>query len=97
MTPNNDKGPLTDEQKKQQLRDLLTEVVRITAELSTGSAGEFGVSMGPDVPDLRTARESSEVRTALATLDKAEQELGLVNVTLAFAESIARALGFALP
>ncbi len=82
---------LTIEQKKMVFRDHLLEMVRMAPEL-VAATNRFGVSMGPEVPDLKSARNTPAVARANQAFKAAEAEVGTVQTTVGFVLGILETL-----
>ena len=91
MTDDNDKPTAAEE------RSIIAD--RILGLQSLGVAhvapdpADFDVSLGPEVPDLATARDHPDVVRARQSLAAAAGELGLANGVIALTEAIADLLG----
>lgn len=92
----NETNDLTADQKRSLLQNHLMEVIRLSIELSATDAADFGVSIGPEIPNLTTARQDPKVQCAMATLKEAEAELGIAKIVLGIADILAARFGFAL-
>ncbi len=95
----NDKDK-SDGPSAEDLRSVMADRLREAAHLAVKAppAGEtdFGLSAGPEVPDLATAREDLAVRNAAADLEAAARGLGAVRGVVALIEAAAGLAGVTL-
>lgn len=89
-------GPVSDEAKRSLLRDHLIEAARLAGEIVANEAGDFGVDMGPAVPDLQTARDLPEVQRAFVALNEAAAEVGSAQAIVGAVIAVAKLAGVTL-
>ena len=83
---------LTTEQKKTLLRDHLIEAARLATEVAA-EINRFGVSSGPEIPDLKSARKSPAVERANQAFKAATGELGVAQAAVGFITGLLEELG----
>lgn len=82
--------------EKVRVGENVTNLVRSMVDL-TATGAAFGISYGPDVPDLQTARGTPEVQQAAAAFRAASNEMGAIKTLIAMAEWIKDELGLTIP
>lgn len=85
-------GPPTTEELKSLLAGHLIEAHRLAGEIAADASNPFGISLGPEVPDLHSARGEQKVAAAARALAASERELGTARMVAALIEAIADSL-----
>jgi len=88
---------ISDESKRSLIVDHLLEIKRLAAELPTGPGGSFDdFEVAPATPEMRTVRDSPEVKRVMVSIDAAVRELSAVETAVNLIDYIASRLGLVL-